>query len=86
MLPPPLRPSNVDAFDRRVVRCRLYAAVLGGSEESEGRFVAAGGGDGANEVKVSTAPDVRSRVFGSLFIFDDSLGFVRLPPLITLGI
>lgn len=33
-------------------RCRLYAAAFGGPAESPGRFVAAGGGAGANEVKV----------------------------------
>eukprot|EP00752_Nemacystus_decipiens_P010899 g9687.t1 len=33
-------------------RCRLYAAAFGGPEESRGKFLAAGGGEGANEVKV----------------------------------
>lgn len=33
-------------------RCRLYAATFGGPEDAPGRFIAAGGGDGANEVKV----------------------------------
>eukprot|EP00903_Cladosiphon_okamuranus_P016623 g15331.t1 len=33
-------------------RCRLYAASFGGPEESRGKFLAAGGGEGANEVKV----------------------------------
>lgn len=35
------------------LRCRLYAASFGGPEESRGKFLAAGGGEGANEVKVS---------------------------------
>lgn len=34
-------------------RCRLYAAAFGGPERSLGRFIAAGGGEGANEVKVN---------------------------------
>ena len=33
----------------------MYAAAFGGPEESRGRFLAAGGGEGANEVKVSEA-------------------------------
>lgn len=32
-------------------RCRLYAAAFGGPEDARGKFVAAGGGEGANEVK-----------------------------------
>ncbi|CAN0007838.1 unnamed protein product [Pylaiella littoralis] len=31
-------------------RCRLYAAAFGGPEDSRGKFLAAGGGEGANEV------------------------------------
>ncbi|CAN0342735.1 unnamed protein product, partial [Laminaria digitata] len=33
-------------------KCRLYAAAFGGPEGSRGKFIAAGGGEGANEVKV----------------------------------
>ncbi|CAM9300076.1 unnamed protein product, partial [Discosporangium mesarthrocarpum] len=32
--------------------CRLYAAAFSHAEGNEGRFIAAGGGDGSNEVKV----------------------------------
>lgn len=42
------------------LRCRLYAASFGGPEESRGKFLAAGGGEGANEVKVSETDGSRS--------------------------
>ncbi|CAM9619385.1 unnamed protein product [Ectocarpus sp. 4 AP-2014] len=46
-------------------RCRLYAAAFGGPEDARGKFVAAGGGEGANEVKVFDFLDSR-RLIGSL--------------------
>lgn len=45
---PPCRSLPAPSFR---VRCRLYAAAFGGPEGARGKFLAAGGGEGANEVK-----------------------------------
>lgn len=54
------------------LRCRLYAAAFGGPEGSRGKFLAAGGGEGANEVKVrdkNTNKKILTRVVTPVLLY-----------------